>query len=61
MDYMPLGDLRHYIEKSWDEEDTRIVIQQVLLALKFLHHHQIAHRDIKPSVSPVPYLKSWSA
>ena len=53
MEYMPDGDLGHYIEVPWSERDVKIVAEQVLHALKFMHDHKVVHRDIKPLVSLV--------
>ena len=54
MEYMPGGDLGHYIQVKWEESDTKILAEQVLHALKFMHDNGVVHRDIKPYVSPVP-------
>jgi len=47
MEYMPQGNLLQYLHIPWEEEDTRIVAKQVLLALNFLHKEDITHRNIK--------------
>jgi len=39
------------MEHPWDEIDVRVVAEQMCLGLKYLHEHNIAHRDIKPPVS----------
>jgi len=54
MEYMPDGDLGHYIKVRWGESDAKIVAEQVFHALKFMHDNGVVHRDIKPYVSPVP-------
>lgn len=33
---------------AWDESQIRALLQDVLPLLKFLHDHQIIHRDVKP-------------
>ncbi|KAF8417352.1 kinase-like domain-containing protein [Tirmania nivea] len=49
MEYMPDGDLGHYIKDfQWGENDAKIVAEQVLHALKFMHDNGVVHRDIKP-------------
>ncbi|KAF8430718.1 kinase-like domain-containing protein [Terfezia claveryi] len=48
MEYMPDGDLGHYIKVRWSESDAKIVAEQVLHALKFMHVNGVVHRDIKP-------------
>ena len=50
MDYMKLGDLRKYIDFIWEEDDTKIVVQQVLSGLSFMHGNGITHRDLTPAV-----------
>ncbi|KAJ2834005.1 hypothetical protein GGI24_000599 [Coemansia furcata] len=51
--FMPLlrgGDLFDYIydHERIDEDESKFIIYQVLLALKYLHDANIAHRDLKP-------------
>ncbi|KAK3350415.1 hypothetical protein B0H65DRAFT_87090 [Neurospora tetraspora] len=50
MEYLPLGDLRHYLEKNGPLKgnDFKRVIFQVLLGLGFMHEQEYTHRDIAP-------------
>ena len=50
MDYMKLGDLGKYIDFIWEEDDTKLVAQQLLSGLSFMHENGITHRDLKPAV-----------
>ncbi|KAL7936466.1 kinase-like domain-containing protein [Trichoderma chlorosporum] len=51
MEYLPLGDLKPYVQKSQplDEQDIVSITQQVVKALKFMHSESFAHRDLKPA------------
>jgi len=50
MDYMPCGDLYHYLrkEKTFSEDRSRLYAAETVLALEHLHHLEIVHRDLKP-------------
>ena len=50
MDYMKLGDLGKYIDFIWEEDDTKLVVQQVLSGLSFMHENGITHRNLQPAV-----------
>jgi serine/threonine protein kinase len=48
MEYLPLGDLEKYITPALKEDDTRIVMKQILDGLQILHGYYWAHRDLTP-------------
>ncbi len=50
MEYLPLGDLEHYLAKPLPEDQACTISQQVLQGLAFMHENKFAHRDLKPSV-----------
>ena len=54
MEYFPLGDLHAYtsrLNQNLLEEDAQQIIAQVVEGLNYMHQRQVAHKDIKPSVS----------
>jgi len=50
MDYVCGGELFHHINKQgiFMEEQARVYIGEIVLALEHLHSHGIIHRDLKP-------------
>ena len=50
MDLLTGGDLRYHIahKKTFTERETKFLIANMLLALKYIHSKNIIHRDIKP-------------
>jgi len=55
MEYLPEGDLGAYLRKHSSgipEDESRHIIGQILQALVVMHQEKLAHRDIKPGVSP---------
>lgn len=52
MPYISGGDLYNYLQKQahhrLSEKDTKFFIAQVVLAIQYLHDHNILYRDLKP-------------
>ena len=49
LDYQGGGNLHEYIKdkQAFSEVQTKMIIEQLLLALDFLHQNNVIHRDIK--------------
>lgn len=54
MEYCELGDLRDHVEEhgQLSEEQVQDIGWQILQGLRFMHHNNFAHRDLKPAVRP---------
>ena len=50
LDYCPNGDLSlHLNEKQiFEEHEAKFFIAEVILAMEYLHKHDILYRDLKP-------------
>jgi serum/glucocorticoid-regulated kinase 2 len=50
MDCMPGGDLYYILKREgcFPEHTCRVIIAEVLLAIKFLHDYNVMYRDLKP-------------
>jgi serine/threonine protein kinase len=51
MEYLPKGDLELYLDRPLPELEVKQIMRQVLQALTMMHGNNVAHRDLKPSVS----------
>ena len=56
MEYIPMGDMSQSFADGyrWNENDTKVVIKQLLHGLAVMHKTGITHRDLKPEVCPSP-------
>lgn len=52
MEHAPLGDLEQHIADKLPELQACTMVGQVLQGLVFMHENKLAHRDLKPAVSP---------
>ncbi|KAH7125844.1 kinase-like domain-containing protein [Dactylonectria macrodidyma] len=48
MEYLRLGNLESHLQQPLSEAEARVISQQTLMGLEFMHRSNIAHRDIKP-------------
>ncbi|KAL7915175.1 kinase-like domain-containing protein [Trichoderma velutinum] len=48
LEYVELGDLEASLGSAWSEDDTKLVIQQLLRGITIMHRRRVAHRDLKP-------------
>jgi serine/threonine protein kinase len=54
MEYVELGDLEMNVAAhsgKVPENEAKIIAEQILLGLEFMHGESFAHRDLKPQVS----------
>jgi len=54
MEYPQDGDLTKYIGKPLPQETVKTISMQLLEGLKVMHQEGITHRDIRPTVLPLP-------
>ena len=50
LEFCPAGELFYHLShnKKFNENDARIIIAEIILALEHLHKHDIMYRDLKP-------------
>ena len=50
LEFCPAGELFYHLSKrkKFSEEDARVIIAEVILAVEHLHKHRITYRDLKP-------------
>jgi len=54
MEALEEGDLTDYIGRPLHQKTVQNISKQILEGLKVMHHHGIAHRDLKPAVCSLP-------
>jgi serine/threonine protein kinase len=61
LDYCPKGDLMDYIEQKvkMNEDQARFVMWQIILAIRYLHSHNIVYRDMKPENVLIDSENNW--
>ena len=49
LDYCPIGDLSYQIQLTlFEEDEAKFYIAELILAIEYLHQHDIIYRDLKP-------------
>ena len=49
LDYCPIGDLSYQIQINlFEEDEAKFYIAELILAIEYLHQHDIIYRDLKP-------------
>ena len=49
LDYCPIGDLSYQIQLNlFEEDEAKFYIAELILAIEYLHQHDIIYRDLKP-------------
>ena len=50
LEFCPAGELFYHLSKrkKFSEDEARIVIAEIILAVEHLHKHNIIYRDLKP-------------
>ena len=49
LDYCPLGDFSYQIQLNlFEEDEAKFYIAELILAIEYLHQHDIIYRDLKP-------------
>ena len=50
LEFCPAGELFYHLsrQKKFSEEDARVIIAEIILAIEHLHDHDIMYRDLKP-------------
>lgn len=50
LEFCPAGELFYHLSlrKKFSEDDARVIIAEIILAIEHLHKHNISYRDLKP-------------
>ena len=49
LDYCPIGDLSYQIQLNlFEEDEAKFYIAELIIAIEYLHQHDIIYRDLKP-------------
>ena len=49
LDYCPIGDLSYQVQLNlFEEDEAKFYIAELILAIEYLHQHDIIYRDLKP-------------
>jgi serine/threonine protein kinase len=55
MEYLQLRDLERHIGSPLSHASARLITQQLLTGIGFMHDSGFVHRDLKPGVSDVSF------
>ena len=50
LEFCPAGELFYHLsrKRKFNEDDSRLIISEIILAIEHLHKHNITYRDLKP-------------
>lgn len=53
MEFIEHGNLQQHLTRPLPEAEAKLIVQQVITGVKYMHQENYAHRDLKPAASQV--------